>query len=66
MKIKYKWYRKLYAELFGYFWMPCPICGNMFGGQEVKRKPVFLRTERGKGRIVCPGCCKKAIQDFKT
>lgn len=26
--------RRLRAQLGGYFWMPCPHCGNYFGGNE--------------------------------
>jgi hypothetical protein len=26
---------QFYAFLRGYFWLPCPICGRMFGGHEV-------------------------------
>ena len=25
---------RLYAFLFGYFWLPCDICGDGFGGHE--------------------------------
>lgn len=25
---------KLYANLFGYSWGPCPVCGTEFGGHE--------------------------------
>lgn len=25
---------ELYAKVAGYFWMPCPLCGKMFGGHE--------------------------------
>lgn len=25
---------RLYAHALGYFWQPCPICGNHFGGHE--------------------------------
>lgn len=29
-----RWINKLYAAIMGYFWSPCPICGQMFGGHE--------------------------------
>lgn len=29
-----RWLHRVYAFLFGYFWVPCPICGRMFGGHE--------------------------------
>lgn len=25
---------QLYARVFGYFWLPCPLCSRMFGGHE--------------------------------
>jgi hypothetical protein len=25
---------RAYAWLWGYFWLPCPACGRMFGGHE--------------------------------
>ena len=25
----------LWADLWGYYWGPCPNCGRMFGGHEV-------------------------------
>lgn len=27
--------RRVYAALGGYFWLPCPACGEMFGGHEI-------------------------------
>lgn len=36
----------LYAELFNYFWLPCPICGQMFGGHECGQTGY-------RGRVVC-------------
>ena len=29
-----RWVNQLYAELLGYFWLPCPLCGTPFGGHE--------------------------------
>ena len=25
---------RIYARLFGYLWLPCPVCGKEFGGHE--------------------------------
>jgi hypothetical protein len=25
---------RAYAYIRGYYWLPCPICGNMMGGHE--------------------------------
>ena len=46
-------FRKLRANLFGYFWMPCPICNEMFAGFEIGQGHVLT----GDGKKMC--CCKK-------
>lgn len=32
-----RWANHWYARIFGYFWIPCPICGERFGGHERER-----------------------------
>lgn len=52
---------KLYADLNGYFWLPCPICGEHFGGHEGGKESV--PSDRPYiGRVVCnkPECNEKA------
>lgn len=44
---------KWYANVCGYFWLPCPICGRMFGGHEVTNDNVSLERGNGMGTIVC-------------
>ncbi len=29
-----RWANQLWAAVFGFFWLPCPICGTYFGGHE--------------------------------
>lgn len=54
---------RLYAWLFGYFWLPCPICRRMFGGHEVKRGYIVsLMSSRSEGQVVCPRCKVEAIR----
>lgn len=45
---------RLYAWLFGYFWLPCDKCGRDFGGHEMTAMigPGQLAT----GKIWCPVC----------
>ena len=48
-------YQRRYARRHGYFWLPCPLCGEEFGGHE-----------RGSGNVptgdpdrfesICPAC----------
>ena len=54
---------RIYAWLFGYFWLPCPVCGRMFGGHEiVKIFTAALITDDGKAHSVCtdPQCSHDA------
>ena len=54
---------KLYANLFGYFWLPCPICGRMFGGHEKHGDPSLLLEVDGnfcRSKCICKHCGKKA------
>lgn len=47
---------KLYALLFGYSWLPCPVCGKYFGGHELSSNKflAYLVYEDGTGHPVCP------------
>ena len=51
---------KLYANLLGYFWSPCPLCGRYFGGHE-DGSWVVMDTPFS-GRLVCRDCGAKAQQ----
>jgi hypothetical protein len=33
--MRIEWIHHLWATVWGYFWLPCPNCGRMFGGHEV-------------------------------
>lgn len=48
---------QIYAGLHGYFWLPCPICGNHFGGHEWKES---LNITSYKGIGVCSQCTELA------
>lgn len=54
---------KIYAWFFGYFWLPCPVCGKEFGGHEVANKHTSaLVCENGHAYGVCPNpkCSEEA------
>lgn len=51
--MKYRLFNKLYANLFGYFWLPCPSCGQMFGGHESSWKCKLIE---GHTYSVCNDC----------
>jgi hypothetical protein len=53
------WHRD-YAEANNYFWLPCPLCGEMFGGHEKGAGMLYRGSGRGVG--TCAGCADKARQ----
>ena len=57
--MKFRLLNEIYADLFGYFWIPCPLCGEYFGGHEWKEgNDLMLNFHEGQG--VCPDCGDKA------
>lgn len=32
---RFRWPNHLYANLLGYYWGACPLCGQMYGGHEI-------------------------------
>lgn len=59
---RWRWFAHFCAWQFGYFWLPCPSCGEMFGGMESSRSEhydsvnavyegVVLRSQ-----VICPPC----------
>lgn len=57
MKKLNRFLNHVYAILNGYFWLPCPICNEYFGGHEYK---CSLMTSWHEGVGVCPSCCEEA------
>jgi hypothetical protein len=52
--MRIEWWEHWKAILGGYFWLPCPNCGRMFGGQEGKRGEVLWNRDLpGNGLITC-------------
>lgn len=56
--------RREWAERFGFFWLPCPICAEYFSGAEHSSASTSLFTSAGSGQIVCPkpGCSIEAAR----
>lgn len=59
----FRFLNKLYANAFGYFWLPCPVCKENFGGHEI----MYVMTEAvicddGRAYCVCtkPSCNAEA------
>lgn len=43
------------ASSFGYFWLPCPLCGQMFAGFEIHEsaRAIPLYSPPGIAKSVC-------------
>ena len=48
----FRLYHKLYAKLFHYYWLPCPVCGKFYGGHEVKE--IVSIAIDGCNKQICP------------
>lgn len=49
-----RWLHRLYAHARGYFWLPCPVCREMFGGHEIKPWHSAMIMRNGHAKVVCP------------
>lgn len=52
-------YNYTIASWGGYFWLPCPICGEHFGGHEISGS---LMTSWDSGVGVCKNCFNEAAR----
>ncbi len=54
---KYRCLSHLYANILGYFWIPCPVCHRPFGGHEMGAGALYSPGSM-HGQIVCrdPAC----------
>lgn len=46
---KYRVLRHLLSVVGGFFWLPCPCCGEPFGGFEVGHRHLDLEPNEGGG-----------------
>lgn len=49
-------YNKLYASLFGYFWLSCKRCGRMYGGHEIGKGDIAIEKDCW-GNTTKSWCC---------
>ena len=54
-----RWLEKVKADTGGYFWLPCPLCGENFGGHEWAGT---LMTTPTNGTGVCANCTDEAAR----
>jgi hypothetical protein len=59
---RFRWAHRLYADLTGFFWAPCPLCGRMSGGHEwrdIDGKPSHIPDGApGRFKGICPACTR--------
>ena len=49
-------FHRLWAWFASYFWIPCPLCGEFFGGHEISDLYLVPATEDSNGKCVCKDC----------
>lgn len=66
--IRPRWLAHLWAWLWGYFWIPCPVCREPFAGFEAGRGWHGVNHQVIDGMRECqvtcakPGCMDEAIR----
>jgi len=58
IRLQPRWFAYLRTVFGGYFWIPCPICGEYFGGFETSQEG--LQISYIEGKCVCMNCGKEA------
>jgi hypothetical protein len=62
---------RAYASLAGFFWLPCPLCGTVFGGHEwrdIGGKPSSVPDPGKPGMFhgICPACTRAGAGSVKV
>lgn len=47
---------ELWAKTHGYYWLPCILCGRMYGGHEITAVTPDPTRGEGGGQTICPFC----------
>ncbi len=64
--VRWRWLNRWYAKALGYFWLPCPICVEPFGGHEFLPNH-HLWISSSKGKVICykQACYLEALKRNK-
>jgi len=54
----WRWLHRGYACAFGFFWLPCVLCGRLYGGHQAAGEVPDPTRGPGSGIAVCPQCVK--------
>jgi hypothetical protein len=66
-----RWFARLCAYVLGYFWMPCPVCGENFAGFECDPGWGAVLVQKADGPhmlIVCskPACAAEGQRQVRA
>ena len=59
-RILWRWRNQIYALAFGFFWLPCPICGEYYGGHESTDGMLMDSWDGGQGVCYKKSCVVEA------
>jgi DNA-directed RNA polymerase subunit RPC12/RpoP len=54
--VSWRWLNRVYADVSGFFWLPCVRCGREFGGHEAGRGIPDPKRGVGASTSVCRYC----------
>lgn len=52
---------RAFAAVTGYFWLPCPLCKQYFGGhqwRDINGQSSVIENGEGSGTAICPDCTR--------
>lgn len=55
-RLKWRWLARAWARVFGYFWLPCPVCHEPFAGFEWGEYSMMTGDAAGTGVCARPSC----------
>ena len=58
MTILPRFVHRAYAAFMGYFWLPCPLCGECFGGHEWTNHD-GMPADDGMTSGICNDCARQ-------
>lgn len=64
-----RWIARVWAKLFGYFWLPCPVCQEPFAGFEWGAFSMMTGPHAGTGacaKAECQAVAEKSTRNYYT
>lgn len=62
-----RWFHWTYAHAFAYYWLPCPLCGEYYGGHESHYGGyIDVPAPGGGSYTVCDTCARTLLAQDRT